>query len=36
MRAVVQRVTSADVRVDGSVVGAIGQGYMVLLALIHI
>ena len=33
MRAVVQRVTSADVRVDGSVVGAIGQGYMVLLGV---
>ncbi len=31
MRAVVQRVTSAAVRVDGEVVGAIGRGLVVLL-----
>lgn len=31
MRAVVQRVTTAEVRVDGEVVGAIGRGLLVLL-----
>lgn len=31
MRAVVQRVTSANVRVDGTVVGEIGRGLLVLL-----
>ncbi|TMD10024.1 MAG: D-tyrosyl-tRNA(Tyr) deacylase [Chloroflexi bacterium] len=31
MRAVVQRVTGAEVRVDGEVVGAIGPGFCVLL-----
>jgi D-aminoacyl-tRNA deacylase len=35
VRAVVQRVTSADVTVDGSRVGAIGPGVCVLLAVTH-
>ena len=30
MRAVVQRVTDADVSVDNKITGAIGKGYMVL------
>lgn len=33
MRAVVQRVTSARIIVDGNVVGQIGSGFMVLLAV---
>lgn len=33
MRAVIQRVTRADVTVDGAVVGAIGPGLMVLLGV---
>lgn len=33
MRAVVQRVSSARVRVDGAVVGEITQGYLVLLGV---
>ncbi|HEX9287983.1 MAG TPA: D-aminoacyl-tRNA deacylase [Anaeromyxobacteraceae bacterium] len=33
MRAVVQRVTRAEVRVDGQVVGAIGRGLAVLLGV---
>ena len=33
MRAVVQRVSSARVRVDGAVVGAIDRGFMVLLGV---
>ncbi len=33
MRAVVQRVSSAEVRVNGQIVGSIGQGLLVLLAV---
>lgn len=33
MRAVVQRVTEARVEVDGQLVGAIGQGFLVLLGV---
>jgi D-tyrosyl-tRNA(Tyr) deacylase len=33
MRAVLQRVTSASVTVDGTVVGAIGAGWLVLLGV---
>ncbi len=35
MRAVVQRVTRAEVRVDGEVVGAIGPGLCVLVGVTH-
>src|SRR4029078_7203269 len=35
MRAVVQRVTRAAVRVDGREVGAIGEGLLVLLGVTH-
>jgi D-tyrosyl-tRNA(Tyr) deacylase len=35
MRALVQRVARAAVRVDGSVVGAIGPGVLVLLGITH-
>lgn len=33
MRAVVQRVTSAQVSIEGEVVGSIGRGYLVLLGV---
>ena len=33
MRAVVQRVTRGEVRVDGEVVGAIGKGFVVLVGI---
>lgn len=33
MRAVVQRVTRANVTIDGEVTGSIGQGYLVLLGV---
>lgn len=35
MRAVIQRVASAQVRVDGQVVGQIGLGFLVLLGIAH-
>ena len=35
MRAVVQRVTSASVTVDGEVVGAVGRGLCVLVGVTH-
>jgi D-tyrosyl-tRNA(Tyr) deacylase len=35
MRAVLQRVTEAEVRVDGAVVGKIGRGWLVLLGVGH-
>ncbi|MCC6453794.1 MAG: D-tyrosyl-tRNA(Tyr) deacylase [Caldilineaceae bacterium] len=35
MRAVVQRVTQASVTVDGSVVGAIARGFLILLGVTH-
>lgn len=35
MKAVIQRVLSASVRVDGTVVGSIGRGYLVLLGVMQ-
>jgi D-tyrosyl-tRNA(Tyr) deacylase len=35
LRALVQRVSRAEVRVDGEVVGAIGAGMLVLLGITH-
>lgn len=35
MRAVLTRVKSASVRVDGQIVGQIGQGFMILLGITH-
>ncbi len=35
MRAVIQRVARAEVRVDGEVVGAVGKGLLVLLGVAH-
>lgn len=35
MRAVIQRVKSAEVRVDGQITGAIGEGLLILLGVGH-
>lgn len=35
MKAVIQRVTSADVKVDGQVKGSVGQGFMILFGAGH-
>jgi len=35
MRAVIQRVSRAEVSVDGNVVGAIGRGYLVFVGVTH-
>lgn len=33
MRAVIQRVTKAEVKVDGQIVGAVGHGFLVLIGV---
>lgn len=33
MKAVLQRVTNANVKVDGTIIGEVGQGYMILLGV---
>lgn len=33
MRVVIQRVTEASVKVDGEIIGAIGQGFMILIGV---
>ncbi|HQY92965.1 D-aminoacyl-tRNA deacylase, partial [Caldilinea sp.] len=35
MRAVIQRVSSAQVTVDGQVAGQIGRGFLVLVGITH-
>ena len=35
MRAVLTRVKSASVTIDGNVVGKIGQGFLILLGVTH-
>ena len=35
LRAVIQRVSEASVRVDGALVGQIGRGFLVLLGITH-
>ncbi len=35
MRAVLSKVQSASVRVDGEIVGSIGKGYLILLGVTH-
>ena len=33
MRAVIQRVTEASVKIDGEIVGEIGQGFLLLIGV---
>ena len=35
MKAVIQRVTFADVKVDGEIIGAIEKGFMILLGVVE-
>ena len=35
MKAVIQRVSRAEVRVDGEVVGKIGEGYLILVGVMN-